>query len=465
VDVSGRVTHYGWDQANRQVLVALQGDHEVRYAYTPEGLFASITRVNLKPESAAAPAERVEYRYTRHANGMLASVVEDGPLSGDGDAVTYRYADNGNLLSITNSLGHATTFAAHDAMGRPGRVTGPNGDVREQQFEARGNLVAAIRVADQRYETRHVYDSANRLASTTDPFGVRVEHQYDVAHRLITEARREPAGTYAVRRIGYNAESLPTSVRDERAATHPFPVHAATTVQQSVPASMIAGQTYAATITVRNDGNVHWLPGEGWHLAVQGTGASTQWVTGGKVALPSAVAPGAQVTFTFNVKAPRSTTALDFQWRMARDGLGAFGTATPKLTIPATLVYAAQLVEQRVPDQMGNDDVVTVTVRVRNTGTHAWNVAGEPQVVLASDNAKYPMPSKVFATGAVQPGQIATFTYAMGPLAASAVPYYSGGAIWMHDVAFLFKLPEKPTKVDNTAGQCTNGGMQCEQPF
>jgi hypothetical protein len=242
-------------------------------------------------------------------------------------------------------------------------------------------------------------------------------------------------------------------------------VHAAATVQQSVPGSMIAGQTYAVTITVRNDGNVHWLPGEGWHLAVQGSGVSTQWVTGGKVALPSAVAPGAQVTFSFNVKAPRSTTSLDFQWRMARDGLGAFGTATPKLTLPPTLVYAAQLVEQRVPDRMGNDEVATVTVKVRNTGTHAWNVTGEPKVVLASDNAKYPMPSRVFASGAVQPGQIATFTYSMGPLAASAIPYYSGGAIWMHDVIFLFKLPEQSTKVDNTAGQCTNGGMQCEQPF
>jgi hypothetical protein len=241
-------------------------------------------------------------------------------------------------------------------------------------------------------------------------------------------------------------------------------VYASTFVSQSVPGGMVAGKTYPVTVRLRNAGNAPWRASEGYRLVFTAPAAATPWTTGNTVALPTEVAPGAEVTFQFNVTAPRSTGALAVQWRMTRDGVGVFGAATPQVSVPATVVYRAELVDQFAPSTMYSDESGTVTVRVRNTGTHAWNVAGEPKVVLARDNDSYAMPSKNYATGAIQPGQIATFSYKVGPLSPSHTPYRVGGAIWMENISFLFKLPEASFTV-LTAGHCTPGTKACEQPY
>jgi len=218
-------------------------------------------------------------------------------------------------------------------------------------------------------------------------------------------------------------------------------------------------------VRLRNAGNVPWRASDGYRLTFTAPAAATPWTTGNTVPLPTEVAPGSDVVFQFNVVAPRSTSALSVQWRMTRDGVGVFGDATPVVSVPATLVYRAELVSQVVPDWLAAGTTGTVTVRVRNTGTHAWNVAGEPKVVLARDNASYPMPAKVYASGAVQPGQVATFTYTVGPLAHSWQPYRLGGAIWMENITFLFKLPEASMTVHTTTGHCPPGEIACEQPI
>ena len=59
------------------------------------------------------------------------------------DTTTYVYQEStGNLLSVTNALGHPTTFGNHDAHGKPRQITDPNGLVTTLVWDDRQQLTS-----------------------------------------------------------------------------------------------------------------------------------------------------------------------------------------------------------------------------------------------------------------------------------------------------------------------------------
>jgi RHS repeat-associated protein len=90
------------------------------------------------------------------------------------------------------------------------------------------------------------------------------------------------------------------------------------------------------------------------------------------VALPNDVAPGEQVTFSFNATAPTTPGTYNFQWQMLREGLAAFGAASPNVAVSVNGANDSSFLSQSVPEVMGTSQSSSVSVTLRNTGTTTW---------------------------------------------------------------------------------------------
>jgi RHS repeat-associated protein len=102
------------------------------------------------------------------------------------DTTTYLYEEaTGNLLSVTNALGHQTTLGNYDAHGKPRQITDPNGLVTTLVWDERQRLTS--RTVGQEL-TSYTYDGVGQLTRITLPDASFLDYFYDEAHRL-TEVR------------------------------------------------------------------------------------------------------------------------------------------------------------------------------------------------------------------------------------------------------------------------------------
>ncbi len=110
--------------------------------------------------------------------------------------------------------------------------------------------------------------------------------------------------------------------------------NAATYESRSVPSSMMAGQSYDVSVTMRNTGTTTWTSGgpNPYRLGAQNPQDNSAWGTN-RVELPSEVPPGAQVTFNFPVTAPTTPGRYDFQWRMVQELVEWFGDFTINVSV------------------------------------------------------------------------------------------------------------------------------------
>lgn len=220
-----QVTDYTWDTArNRVTKATLQGDHETTYGYDTNDRLVAVTVKNLSTKVAASAGQvrTTTYAYETWPNGILKSLVVNGPLGGYGDAVTLSYSQAGDLLTTTNALGHTTTYAGYNGLGLPGSITGPNGDKRSFVYDARGRVtdVQTHRNGGTQHTT-YEYDTFGRLSRVTQPDGQPHSYQYDAAGRLVSEHEPEAGGTFAQTVYTYNVMSLPTSVKTQRVYAEP----------------------------------------------------------------------------------------------------------------------------------------------------------------------------------------------------------------------------------------------------
>jgi RHS repeat-associated protein len=110
------------------------------------------------------------------------------------------------------------------------------------------------------------------------------------------------------------------------------PQRAAQFVSQSVPTTMVVGQSYSASVTMKNTGLATWVASNAFNLGSQNPGDNTTWGIQ-RVAVPGSVAANASVTFSFAVKAPLSAGTYNYQWRMVQDGVAWFGNLTTNQSI------------------------------------------------------------------------------------------------------------------------------------
>ncbi len=160
------------------------GTEVTDYVYDPQG--------NLRQKTVTAGGRSRQWTMTYNALGQTLTV--DGPRTDLADVTTYIHYDRadacvgcrGNVKSMTNAAGHATTFDAYDVDGQPTRITDPNGVVSTYGYDVRGRLRSRTTNAGspQAEITRFDYDRAGQLVATTLPDGSVIRYQYDAAHRL-----------------------------------------------------------------------------------------------------------------------------------------------------------------------------------------------------------------------------------------------------------------------------------------
>jgi RHS repeat-associated protein len=182
-----RTTEYTWDTVrNRPLSITAVGQKRVAFTYTADHRPASITETNLSTHGVANQSRTTTYTYTTHANGMLATVTEDGPLPGSGDAVVTTYNALGDLVSVGNSLGHVVAYSNHNGLGQPGRVTGVNGDITDYVYDAQGRIVTVRRwIAGVAADTTYAYNAQSLLVSVTAADSAVTNYEYDTARRLV----------------------------------------------------------------------------------------------------------------------------------------------------------------------------------------------------------------------------------------------------------------------------------------
>lgn len=181
--------------------------------------------------------------------------------------------------------------------------------------------------------------------------------------------------------FAYTFNSAPGSgvVRAPGYVETPFAVNVvqalnAAFVGQSVPSTMIGGQSYGVSVTMRNAGGTAWTSGGAnpFRLGAQNPQDNTTWGFGRRE-VPGTVAPGATVTFSFNVTAPNVGAAgtYHFQWRMVQELVTWFGDFTPDVAV--SVIPALTVSANPSTIYEGRRAGVTVSSKDARTGT---DVAG-----------------------------------------------------------------------------------------
>jgi|GEM_PF-3540344 len=129
-------------------------------------------------------------------------------------------------------------------------------------------------------------------------------------------------------------------------------------VSQSVPGSMVVGQTYAVSVTMKNTGTNTWSSAAAHQLGSANPLGNTTW---GAMLIPLAgpVAPGQLATFTFNVVAPATVGTYNFQWSMIQLGIEWFGPASPNVAVSVVPTPPAISVQRTPTTLVAGQNFVT----------------------------------------------------------------------------------------------------------
>ena len=124
------------------------------------------------------------WRYTYDQFGQVLTATDpNGKVT---TTVYYATTDpdlgkRGNVNTISNAVGHITTFTGYDGNGRPLSITDPNGVVTTLTYWPRGWLHTRTVAGET---MTHEYDGVGQLTKVTQPDGSYVQYIYDNAHRL-----------------------------------------------------------------------------------------------------------------------------------------------------------------------------------------------------------------------------------------------------------------------------------------
>lgn len=471
-----RTTSFTWDESRNLLAGKTRPDQfQVSYTYTDRGRLSNVVEQNLSANGVPGQQRATSYTYAYQGNGLLASMIVDGPLAGSMDAVTTTYGADGFPSSVRNGAGHTTSYSEYDALGMVGRVTGANDEVTRFTYDARGRILTksiTLPITGTQSTTVFTYTPAGDLSTRRDPDGMLHTFLYAPAGRMEREYQPGPGGTVALVRYAYNAASQITSVSRERSSAP----------SAGVPALSAPGQSstgaYAVNWSGIADASEYWLEessngaaftaiqiGAGTNRAVAGKppgsygyrvkacneagcGGYSNEVTVAVIAAPayapSLSAPGANSTGNLNINWSGVAGSTSYRleesangggWVLVHQSGGTGVTLTGKNINVAhayrvqgcndagcgpysgtayvqQAIYGAQFISQSVPAVMAAGRSHTVSVQLRNTGNVDW-VAGE-NYRLGSQNPGDNLTwgaHRIDPPGAVPPGGVATFTF------------------------------------------------------
>lgn len=188
---NARTVTTDWNLTVRLPARIFEPNSRTAYTYTPKGLIETKTLqatndpTGDKGNLATLVGKPRTWRYRYNAAGQILSVT--GPRTDIRDTTTYGYDDaTGNLITISNALGHITRMSDYDAHGRVRKIVEANGVTTSLAYSPRGWLTARTEsAAGASRVTRFEYDEAGQLKKVIMPDDSIITYRYDDAQRLI----------------------------------------------------------------------------------------------------------------------------------------------------------------------------------------------------------------------------------------------------------------------------------------
>ncbi|WP_277726769.1 RHS repeat-associated core domain-containing protein [Pseudoxanthomonas sp. SE1] len=226
-----RTTTYVWDVApkNRILSQTRLGVWKRSFSYHANGRLATESVENLSGYGVPNQVLTTTHSYTYHSNGMVATHVVQAPGV---DPVTHAYTTKGELSSVTNSQGHATSFSGFNGLGQPTSRTGPNGDLTSYQYDVRGRLLSSTSYPNGTAPavTSYTYGTNGLVASITSPDAVTTYYLYDAALRNVLQYR-SVGGSYEYAVKTFDIASNIKRIRLGRSVSIPTPATTSGTTQ------------------------------------------------------------------------------------------------------------------------------------------------------------------------------------------------------------------------------------------
>ncbi len=228
-------------------------------------------------------------------------------------------------------------------------------------------------------------------------------------------------GTFAITTVNNTYASIVATITESYASesnhTAPLkvqPNNRSSFVSQSVPTSMISGQSYPVSIQLKNTGGVTWDTAHTYMLySINPYNNSNFGMS--RIPLTSAsVAPGATGTFSATVFGPASAGTFNFQWQGYEQSENMiFGQSSTAVAVTVTkLADAARYVSRTgaVTVNAGADFWVQNTMK--NVGTNTWlSTAGYSMMTESPSNDPKWTATRAYmaANSSIAPGSQATF--------------------------------------------------------
>ena len=150
------------------------------------------------------------WTYTYNSLGQV--LTDNGPRTDVSDITTYTYYtctsgfECGQANTITNALGHVTTYNTYNAHGQPLTITDPNGIVTTLTYDLRQRITSREAGGET---TTFEYWPTGLLKKVTLPDLSFLQYTYDAAHRLTQIADSEG------NRIVYTLDNMGNRTKEE----------------------------------------------------------------------------------------------------------------------------------------------------------------------------------------------------------------------------------------------------------
>lgn len=180
--VLARTTTTTWHTGFRLPLTITTPKNTTTFGYDSDGNVLSMT--------VAAGALSRAWGFTYNNDGQVLTI--DGPRTDVTDLTTLTYYacssgdECGQVATVSNALGHVTTYNSYNASGRVMSMTGPNGLQTSFTYDTRGNALTVTRTPSVGVPevTTMTYDGVDQLLTVISPIGVTLTYAYDAAHYL-----------------------------------------------------------------------------------------------------------------------------------------------------------------------------------------------------------------------------------------------------------------------------------------
>jgi RHS repeat-associated protein len=241
-----------WDPNWRQPDLITEPNRTTAFSYDSLGnvLTKTITDTSVTPNVART------WIYTYDTYGRMLSA--QGPRTDVNSTTTYAYytcttgSQCGQIQTITDVLGHITTFNTYNAHGRPLTVTDPNGVVTTLTYDLRQRLTSRQIGTET---TSYSYTPTGLLQTVTLSDTSTITYTYDAAHRLtdITDGLGDHIH-YTLDNMGNRTAENTYDPTSTLKRTHTRVINTLNEISQDVNSAGTAAVT--TTLTYDNNGNV-----------------------------------------------------------------------------------------------------------------------------------------------------------------------------------------------------------------